>query len=55
MLDDDVARANALYEGCGRDLLNQPGRLTTASIAAEVAMMIGPEKDPADEWDRGEQ
>jgi hypothetical protein len=31
-----------LYEGCGRPLLERPGRLTTAGIASEVLGLLRP-------------
>lgn len=43
MLDDDPMAALALYEGCGRELLDRPGHLTTAMIASEVIHMSSEE------------
>lgn len=40
-----VDAALELYEGCGRALLDRPGRLTTANIAAEVARMVPVDPD----------
>lgn len=39
--------ARQMYEGCGRALLDRPGRLTTAAIAAEVVRIapVNPELD----------
>jgi hypothetical protein len=40
MLHDDARAALELYEGCGVELLDRPGLLTTASIACEVVQML---------------
>jgi hypothetical protein len=50
MLSDGTSRGDErglregleLYELCGRDLLNQPRRLTTADIVAEVLWLTAP-------------
>lgn len=36
----DIRAALALYDGCGRDLLDAPGRLTVAGIYAEVLTLL---------------
>jgi hypothetical protein len=43
--EGDIAamrRAKSLYDGCGQDLLDRPGRLTTEAIVAEVLMLTTP-------------
>lgn len=42
---ESLERALALYEGSGTLLLEAPGRLTTASIAAEVMRLIPPDPE----------
>lgn len=35
-----LRKAVELYQGCGRDLLDKPGHLTTATIAAELMALV---------------
>jgi len=43
--EGSVRRALELYEGCGRALLDRPGRLSTAMIAAEVMRLLPPDPE----------